>query len=348
MKSFGPVRNVRLGFAAVFLLLLPFSVAGQTPDSTQVKALAAEVQAARVSAEKLPAVRALGFELISVARYDDAALVFAALREILPHDQQAAYGGALAAFNRKQLSAAKQLVESAIRLARVEEVPSSELSPHARRESDALVLLAVILAVEGDNAAALKAVQSAVALAPDNFDAQLALGRALFGAGDLANAIVAFRSAITLKPNEFQPRFFLATTLEAASEYTQARAAYTELVRIAPERPEGHLGLGVLLTKSEAGNLEQGIRELSRAVELKGDLYEARLALGRALIRGGRANLAVEHLNRAAELAPNNPEPHYQLSIAYRRLGQAAAAARESAKVKQINAARRELNANKN
>ncbi|MCA1636241.1 MAG: tetratricopeptide repeat protein [Acidobacteria bacterium] len=74
---------------------------------------------------------------------------------------------------------------------------------------------------------------------------------------------------------------------------------------------------------------------------LDGDLYEGRVALGRALIRAGRAADAVGHLKRAAELAPQNPEPHYQLAVAYRRLGKKAEAERESAIVRRLHEERR-------
>jgi Flp pilus assembly protein TadD len=77
-------------------------------------------------------------------------------------------------------------------------------------------------------------------------------------------------------------------------------------------------------------------------------LYEARVTLGRALVARGRAAEAVEHLRRAAALAPDNPEPHYQLSLAYRRLGRKEEAAAESVIVRRIHESRRDANANAN
>ena len=44
---------------------------------------------------------------------------------------------------------------------------------------------------------------------------------------------------------------------------------------------------------------------------------------------------------RAAELAPTNPEPHYQLALAYRRLGLNDKAVAETAIVKRIHETRR-------
>ena len=88
--------------------------------------------------------------------------------------------------------------------------------------------------------------------------------------------------------------------------------------------------------------------EYQRALEIDPNIYEARIALGRTLVARGRAAEAVEHLRRAAELAPANPEPHYQLSLAYRRLGRGQEAAAESAIVKRIHESRRATGASQN
>jgi tetratricopeptide (TPR) repeat protein len=59
------------------------------------------------------------------------------------------------------------------------------------------------------------------------------------------------------------------------------------------------------------------------------------------LVGKGRATDAIAHLRAAADLAPSNPEPHYQLSLAYRKLGRKEEAEAESAVVKKIHESRR-------
>jgi tetratricopeptide (TPR) repeat protein len=339
-------------FGLVFLLLLPLTTQGQrpssvdSPDAAQLAKIIQDIQAKRVGPDRMAVIRAAGFQLVAASRFEEAKDLFTAILEVAPRDQQASYGGALALFNLRQLPQAESLARSALESAKRERAAArpAEVGNWRSRESDSLVLLGVILAVKGDNAGALNAVRGAVALAPENFDAQFTLGRALYGAGDLANAVIAFRKAIIIRPQDLQARFFLATVLEGAGQYDQAREAYADLIRIQPRQAEGHLGLGALLLK-QADNAEEGISELAQAVKLKGDLYEARVALGRALIKVGRADQALEHLDRAAQLAPENPEPHYQLAIAYRRLGKTEAAERESANVKEINSLHRNVTA---
>ena len=259
------------------------------------------------------------------------------------------YGGALALFNLRQIKEAEQLARGAYESARAAlqstTVNKDSIGEANRRAADALVLLGVILAVKGDSEGALKSVEQAAILAPDNFDAQFALGRARYGAGDPTGAANAFRRAVALKADDPKARFFLATALEGGGEMESALTAYRELLTIRPESADGHLGLGALLIKLGGERTDEGISELLRAIKLNGDLYEARITLGRALLRKGLAQESVEHLQRAAALAPKNPEPHYQLALAYRRLGKTAEAERENAIVKEIHSTRRGTNA---
>jgi Flp pilus assembly protein TadD len=316
--------------------------ADDLPDSTQLRTMIANLEANRPDEQRLTLVRTVGFELLAAGRYPEAWTTFSAILKWSAHDQQALYGGGLALFNLKQLTEAEGMARSAISIARANstQTSSQDSDNWRRRESDSLVLLAVVLAVKSDNAGAIEALRRASDLAPESFDALFALGRALYGASDLAAAALTFRRAILLRPQDPQARFFLATTLESSGNNAEARETYRELIRLDAGNAEGHLGLGALLVKLDA-NSKEGISELLEAVKLKDNLYEARIVLGRAFIKAGRHAEALNHLTRAAQLAPDNPEPHYQLAIAYRRLGRPENAQREADIVKEINARRR-------
>jgi tetratricopeptide (TPR) repeat protein len=335
--SEGWTRAFCLSLAAILILLSASTIQAQTPqrpesDQTpvQLAAVIEQLRARPVNAAKVAAARDIGFALLAAARFEDAWSIFKAILDAAPQDGRALYGGALSLFNLRQLQAAERLARAAY----------ASASGNTYR-TDALVLLGVILAVKGDSAGALKAVEESVSISPDNFDAQFALGRARFGTGDPAGAATAFRIAVRLRPNDAQARFFLATALEGAGDNEGALYAYRELLTVRPDSAEGHLGLGALLAKLGGERTEEGIKELQHAITINGNLYEARITLGRVLLRTNRAAEAVEHLQRAATLAPNNPEPHYQLAQAYRRLGKRAEADRENEIVKEIHSARR-------
>jgi tetratricopeptide (TPR) repeat protein len=320
------------------------AVARRQQEGASADAVRQAVERARAGALDEAAfaeARALGFALVRAARFEEAAELFFALVGRRPDDAAALYGAALAAFNAKRAAEAEPFARRAAEAALAGGGPKEGAA-------DALVLLAVVLAVRGDDAGSLKAARRAAELAPRNFDAQFTLGRALYGANDAAGAVAAFRAAVALRAGDARALFFLATALERAGDDAGALAAYRELVRLRPEAAEGHVGLGVLLVKKGGANVEEGIPALERALGINPDLYEARVTLGRALVTRGRAAEAVGHLKRAAALAPENPEPHYQLSLAYRRLGRKEEADAESAIVRRIHESRRNANVNTN
>jgi tetratricopeptide (TPR) repeat protein len=356
-------QNLKLSLSLVVACVLflrlcaPCAVARQTTSvpASRVAEACEQARGANLTDEAFADSLAVAYALVSEGRFEEAAELFVALTEKRPRDPAALYGAALATFNAGRATQAEPLARRAVEaaldalkdasnasvVARGEQMRAADSRGARMRAADALVLLAVVVAVRGDEQEALKTVERAAALAPEHFDAQFALGRARFGAGDDAGAVAAFRAAVALNPSDARARFFLATALEHAGDEAGALDAYRELAARQPRVAEGHLGLGVLLVKRGGAEGEEGLTELRRALEINPNLYEARVTLGRALVARGRAAESVEHLRRAAELAPGNPEPHYQLSLAYKRLGRKEDAAAESAIVKQIHESRR-------
>jgi tetratricopeptide (TPR) repeat protein len=330
-------------FALVAICVTSFCTLAVTQDERVLSPAEVAQAIDRLRTSTTPDVIAeaviVGARLLRSARFTEASQLFSVLAEKRPNDAGILYGLALATFNTGKVTEAEPIVRRAIDVALKE--PNANDAEGVQRSADALVLLGVILAVKGDDAAALKAIQQALSLAPNHFDARLALGRALFGMGDNAGAIRAFQAAKVLQPTNGQVLFYLATALERSGDIKAALSTYRELIAIRNDSYDGHLGLGVLLLKSGRRDDDEGLKELERALQINPNLYEGRVALGRALVLRGRWNDSLEHLLRAAALAPENPEPHYQLSIAYRRLGRKDEAAKEAAIVKRIHESRR-------
>jgi len=311
------------------------------PSAAEVQQSIALVRTSEPNDETISRTRSLGQSLLRVGRFVEAADLFAALAEKKPADFMIVYGQALATFNSGHTAEAEPLARRAMEMVLPAGRAADRQPERIAQAADSLVLLSVILAVQKDDQAALKLLQQAVQIAPNHFDAQLSMGRLLFGMGDDNGAIKYFRTAVSLQPENSQAMFFLATALEHTGDIEEATSSYRKLASTRPDLYEGHLGLGSILLKQGNKGVDEGLKELTRALEINPNLYEARVALGRALIARGQPSQAITHLRRAAELAPQNPEPHYQLSLAYRRLGQGDAAAQEAAIVKRINESRR-------
>jgi tetratricopeptide (TPR) repeat protein len=103
-----------------------------------------------------------------------------------------------------------------------------------------------------------------------------------------------------------------------------AEAAYRRTLELAPDHPEAHNALGVLL----AGRGETGaaLEHLRAAAEAAPEWAEARFNLGVALDGAGRPAEALAAVERAVELDPDNARFHFALGSLYAARGEAARA----------------------
>lgn len=289
---------------------------------------------AQVKTQNLDEIRQQGFAYLRIGNWDSARQIFENALEIAPQDALSLYGNSLALFNLKKLPEADSKLERAIEIL-------SQTKENNQLLADSLVLSAVISAVENKNNLAISKLEKAVALVPKHFDALFSLGRAYFGNGETDKAVASFRQAVEIQPDNVRTRFFLATALERAEKPQEALSEYRKVLELNPNSADGNLGLGVLLIKTEGEKSGEGLKALQKAIALNENLYEAQIVLGKTLIKLNRAAEAIAPLQKAAQLAPNNPEPHFQMAIAYRKLGKKTEAEAETAIVKQIHETRR-------
>jgi tetratricopeptide (TPR) repeat protein len=168
------------------------------PSVEKYRAVAEYVRSSKGSGPAVTEARTLGIAASRAGLYDAVEWLFGAILEFYPDDPEALYYRSLALFNLRRVAESEPVARAAVKAASA--ALNSALPPEkaAKQTSDALVLLGVILAVQGKNNEAATAVTQAVTLSPGSFDAQFALGRALYGAGDMVGAVEAFRRAADL------------------------------------------------------------------------------------------------------------------------------------------------------
>jgi tetratricopeptide (TPR) repeat protein len=318
------------------LIFVGLQTANFVTLSAQVDKNSSTQKAKNTIDEKLKLLRQQGFIYLQSGSWLEAKVFFDQVLDKLPDDYFSLYGSGVALYNLGRIAEAETAIQKAADILSVSKENNEILA-------DSLVLSAVILAGQKQTGRAIEELQKAVSLAPQNFDANLSLGRAYFGNSDLVNAVRFFQKAVSLKTDNLQARFFLATALERRGSFPEALKEYREVVKLNDNYAEGHLGLGVLLINLEGPKSAEGLNALQKAVSLKGNLYEARLTLGKTLVKLNRAEEAIEHLKIATQIAPNNPEPHYQLALAYRKTGKQTEAANEMEIVKTIHENRRRV-----
>lgn len=99
----------------------------------------------------------------------------------------------------------------------------------------------------------------------------------------------------------------------------EARKEFEAEVKINPNNAGAQFVLGELAR--QAGENTIAVDHFSKATKNDPLFIDAFIGLGRAFIAEKKFAEAVPPLETAAKQQPDNPQPHYQLSIAYARLG---------------------------
>jgi len=228
----------------------------------------------------------------------------------------------------------------------------------------ALLGLAEALAQEGDSVAALALARQALELRPESAPATLGVARQLAQLGASDQALEALGRLRTLDPIEIQGYRLSALLLrdlrrgDEAIEILQLALEQglrdprleeeLSVLLIAADRPSEAseraaaalaehgetagllLACGLAMVAADPTARDQAIALLERAIELGiDDPAKVHLELGSLLLEAKRPEEAIEHLQIAQQLMPEQPEVYYKLGVAQRTAGNASAA-RES------------------
>jgi len=170
--------------------------------------------------------------------------------------------------------------------------------------------IASVTSGEVTGAAAERALREVLAQDPQNPQAQQRLGFILAETGRCAEAERHFTAAISNRLPSADPYLGVAMCRAQRGAIADALAALHEARRVEPGNPIVEANIG--LTALELGRLDDAIVALTHAVEIDGDLHQARFALARALARTGRREAALQQatelLRRLPADAPQRPE----------------------------------------
>ncbi|MDO8540430.1 MAG: tetratricopeptide repeat protein [Opitutaceae bacterium] len=128
--------------------------------------------------------------------------------------------------------------------------------------------------------------------------------------GTFRNKETLWRHTVALHPGCRMAWLNLGDTYSRLQRHGEAIAAFQRGLEIDPNDASAHNDLGCELVLQE--RLEEGVRHLARAVELK-PIAEYHANLGNALRKVGRVPEAIRHYERAFELDPNHPSAHNNL-----------------------------------
>ncbi|MFN3648859.1 MAG: tetratricopeptide repeat protein [Armatimonadota bacterium] len=200
-------------------------------------------------------------------------------------------------------------------------------------DGEAWYTLGAVANRAGDYPRAKVALETARELGYSERDCRRELGAALVELGDYRTAIAHLAAALEDKIDT-STRLWILQNLGLATaktgEHTRSLECYRAAVELDPSDRHAQQGLGA--TYAQVNDFEAALPHLEEAARLAPESPEPWYTLGLALARTGDLPRAEEALNRAIELRHPGGRAQAQLAWVFQRQGQRAAAAREAAK----------------
>jgi tetratricopeptide (TPR) repeat protein len=162
---------------------------------------------------------------------------------------------------------------------------------------------------------------------PNSYLIEVLLGQYAQVKGVYRDAAEHFRRAIEKSPNTAELYYRYAHALWAGGETEAALQQYRRALEIDPyDYRSGWEAARILLTD----NPEEALKLVNQALKVKADVPEALSIRGRALLSVHKPQEAIDDLNKAAALDPEDLTTHFQLARAYRQVGRTQDAEREN------------------
>jgi tetratricopeptide (TPR) repeat protein len=259
----------------------------------------AEFRSSSTAAIALPALLPhLGFAYQQLGRSQNAVEVFQEALKLSPDDATIAGELAQAQIGVKNYVAAVSTIQAArtkspddLRLARLE----AQALHHSGKTDQGIAVLQNLLQRHANDPAA-----------------HIALAQGYMFANRGPQAIQVLRDAQAKFPDESRIVFELGSTFDKQKRFADAEAAFRQLIAKEPENALALNYLGYILA-DRGERLDESVSLLLRALKIEPENGSYLDSLGWAYYKGGKLDLAEEHLKRAAELMTINSviQDHY-------------------------------------
>jgi len=197
----------------------------------------------------------------------------------------------------------------ALRAGKLDEAESAFLAVIAKGGKVAYVHnnMGIVYQERGEHAKAVAELREAIRLDPGYTAPRILLGASLLALGRVSEARTELERALKLAPREPLARLQLAKICERTSDWAGAVEQYRVLRELKPDEPEYVYGLGQAYLRLS----EWSLKQLSTL-----DAGQARFqqAMGHNYRVQGKADLALQAFERAAQADPTLPEVHLAMA----------------------------------
>ncbi len=200
---------------------------------------------------------------------------------------------------------------------------AAEIAPNSEEvlTAQAKVALAVQAPV-----VAIGALEALARMHPTVAEHTYLLGVARLQVGEMVGAIEALQRSLELEPARPLTLIALGTTLNAQKRFEEAREVLRRSLQLDPASAEA---LAVLSQAEQGlGDLELAEEHATQALARDDDHAKALLTLGLIRMTQARYEEARDAFLRAVASEPGSAKAHYQLSLAFARLGDRESSAR--------------------
>ena len=128
------------------------------------------------------------------------------------------------------------------------------------------------------------------------------------------------REAVMAHPGRERNWLNLGRILAEAGRNAEAAEAFAEAIRRAPGEADARINLGIVLSRGDTHAIAAAIDVLDEAIQLRPDLAKGWLARGMVRLRQERPDLALEDLETAVGLDPENLVGWTNLQLARRAI----------------------------
>jgi tetratricopeptide (TPR) repeat protein len=216
---------------------------------------------------------------------------------------------------------------------RIDPPPTVAMGSRARQNAELFNFYAnagAVLYVLGRGGDALKYLQSAETIFPDDSNLHLTLGQLFQNYDRWGLAEQEYRAAVQLRPSDMG-WFLLGRLYIHNRRYDEAAKAYAHAAELSYQACERYLTLGELYVQMRRP--DEALKAFARAVRLSpyssnspwGSSFYARVAAGRARAwqSQGDVDRAIQFQKQAVELTPDDPARWTQLAELYKTQGRA-------------------------
>jgi tetratricopeptide (TPR) repeat protein len=197
-----------------------------------------------------------------------------------------------------------------------------------------LYVLGMAASRAGDMELDKKAILRLIEIGGDTPEFHLILGKAYLQRDEVAGALKELEKAEALNPQLPYLHFNLALAYLHGADYEKSEAEFLKDIQLEPELVDNYVQLGYLYWLVQRN--DDGVPEYRRAIEKDPKSGDAWFGLARSFLRQNKHARALQAIDKAAQLAPNNQRVHFIRGQVLERLGRKEEAQAEFAIAKKI------------